>query len=136
MELVEGETLAERLDAGSLPVREALAMARQVSDALQAAHEKGIIHRDLKPANIAFTAEGEVKVLDFGLAKALEATSVAGFEDPVDLATASPTLSLAATRAGVILCTAAYMAPEQARGKTGAPLRCDTRWSIHRHRAR
>ena len=109
MELVEGATLAERLKAGPIPVAEALAMARQVADALQAAHEKGIIHRDLKPANIALTAEGQVKVLDFGLAKALEAS-------PGD-ASASPTLSLAATQAGVILGTAAYMAPEQARGK-------------------
>jgi protein kinase-like protein/WD40 repeat protein len=110
MELIEGETLATRLKSGPLPVPEALAIARQVADALQAAHEKGIIHRDLKPANIALTPDGRVKVLDFGLAKALEAGA------GTDM-TASPTLSLAATQAGVILGTAAYMAPEQARGK-------------------
>jgi serine/threonine protein kinase len=110
MELVEGDTLAERLKTGPIPVAEALRIARQVADALQAAHEKGIIHRDLKPANIALTAEGQVKVLDFGLAKALEAASAGDVS-------ASPTLSLAATHAGVILGTAAYMAPEQARGK-------------------
>ena len=110
MELVEGDTLAERLRSGPIPVAEALRIARQVADALQAAHEKGIIHRDLKPANIALTAEGQVKVLDFGLAKALEAASAGDIS-------ISPTLSLAATQAGVILGTAAYMAPEQARGK-------------------
>ena len=113
MELVEGGTLAERLKAGPLPVDEALSIARQVADALQAAHEKGIIHRDLKPANIAFTADGQVKVLDFGLAKALDgAGELAGMG-----VTQSPTLSFAATQAGVILGTAAYMAPEQAKGK-------------------
>ena len=110
MELVEGATLAERLKAGPIPVGEALGIARQVADALQAAHEKGIIHRDLKPANIALTVEGQVKVLDFGLAKALEVV-------PAGDVSASPTLSLAATQAGVILGTAAYMAPEQAKGR-------------------
>ena len=112
MELVEGATLAERLKEGPVPVSEALAIARQIADALQAAHEKGIIHRDLKPANVALTSEGQVKVLDFGLAKALE---------PADASapglTHSPTLTIAATHAGVILGTAAYMAPEQAKGK-------------------
>jgi serine/threonine-protein kinase len=110
MELVDGETLAGRLEAGPLPVSEALSVARQIADALQAAHEKGIIHRDLKPANIAFTPDGQVKVLDFGLAKEVDALS-----EP-DLAN-SPTMTLGATTAGVILGTAAYMAPEQAKGK-------------------
>jgi serine/threonine-protein kinase len=109
LELVEGETLAERLKSGPLPVPEALNVARQIADALQAAHEKGIIHRDLKPANIAFTADGQVKVLDFGLAKELETV-------PTDL-TNSPTMTLGATQAGVILGTAAYMAPEQVKGR-------------------
>jgi serine/threonine protein kinase len=110
MEYIEGPTLAERIRAGAIPLEEALPIARQIAEALEAAHEKGIIHRDLKPANIKFTADGNVKVLDFGLAKALEADSVAA--DP----RSSPTLTLSATRAGVILGTAAYMSPEQARG--------------------
>jgi len=110
MELVEGETLAERLKSGAIPVGEALGIARQIADALQAAHEKGIIHRDLKPANIALTASGQVKVLDFGLAKMLEGAA----SGDVSI---SPTMSLAFTQAGMILGTAAYMAPEQARGK-------------------
>jgi serine/threonine-protein kinase len=105
LELVEGETLAQRLKAGPLPLDDALTIARQIADALEAAHEKGIIHRDLKPANIASTAEGQVKVLDFGLAKAVEAAP-AGAN-----VTHSPTLSLMATQAGVILGTvAAYCA--------------------------
>jgi len=112
MELVEGETLADRLsqERGGLPLDEALRIARQVADALQAAHDRGIIHRDLKPANIALTADGQVKVLDFGLAKALDPV-------PGSDVSASPTLSFAATQIGVVLGTAAYMAPEQARGK-------------------
>jgi len=110
MELVEGETLAERLKSGPIPVGEALGVARQIADALQAAHEKGIIHRDLKPANIALTSNGQVKVLDFGLAKMLE--GVASGDISV-----SPTMSLAFTQAGTILGTAAYTAPEQARGR-------------------
>jgi serine/threonine protein kinase/Tol biopolymer transport system component len=110
LELVEGETLAARLKAGPLPFAEALTVARQVAEACQAAHEKGIVHRDLKPANIAFTADDQVKVLDFGLAKALEPSASADV-------TNSPTISLAATRAGVILGTAAYMSPEQAKGR-------------------
>ena len=110
MELVDGPTLAERMAAGPVSVAEALAIARQIAEAVESAHEKGIIHRDLKPANVKLTGEGAVKVLDFGLAKALSGESAGG--DPVD----SPTLSLAATRAGVILGTAAYMSPEQARG--------------------
>jgi serine/threonine protein kinase len=113
MELVAGETLADRLAAGrgaGVPVEEARRMARQLIDALEAAHERGIVHRDLKPANITITPEGVVKVLDFGLAKAdVEAT--AG-----DLSQ-SPTLTADHTRDGVILGTAAYMSPEQARGK-------------------
>src|SRR6516165_2624414 len=110
LELVEGETLAQRLKAGPLPLDDALTIARQIADALEAAHEKGIIHRDLKPANIASTADGQVKVLDFGLAKAIEA------EPAGANLTHSPTLSMMATQAGVILGTAAYMSPEQAKG--------------------
>ncbi len=105
MEYVAGETLR-----GPVPVDEALGLARQLVEALEAAHEKGIVHRDLKPDNIKVTPEGKVKVLDFGLAKAMEETS------EVELLN-SPTISVAATRAGVILGTAAYMSPEQARGK-------------------
>jgi eukaryotic-like serine/threonine-protein kinase len=125
MELAEGPTLAERLvgAAGRPPVLdEILSIARQIAEALEAAHEKGIIHRDLKPANIKVTPEGAVKVLDFGLAKALEG------EASVADASESPTLSLAATRAGVILGTAAYMSPEQARG-AAVDKRCDI-WSF------
>ena len=112
MELVEGPTLADRIAAGAIPLDEALPIAKQIADALEAAHEQGIIHRDLKPANIKVRADGTVKVLDFGLAKAVDpsAASAAG-------ATNSPTLSMQATAAGMILGTAAYMAPEQARGK-------------------
>jgi len=111
MELVEGPTLADRIAPGLMPLDEALPIGRQMAEALEYAHEKGIIHRDLKPANVKLTAEGIVKVLDFGLAKALEGGTTSS--DPEN----SPTLSLAATQAGVILGTAAYMAPEQARGK-------------------
>ncbi len=110
MELVEGPTLAERIAAGPLPLDETLAFARQITEALEAAHEKGIVHRDLKPANVKLTANGNVKVLDFGLAKALD--SGITLADP----NSSPTLTLSATRAGMILGTAAYMSPEQARG--------------------
>jgi Tol biopolymer transport system component len=112
MELVEGEDLAQRIARGAIPVDEALAIAKQIADALEAAHEKGIIHRDLKPANIKLTPDGAVKVLDFGLAKAFEPTSGAA---PSSLSM-SPTVT-AGTQLGVILGTAAYMAPEQARGK-------------------
>jgi len=111
MEMVEGETLAQRLGKGPLPVEEGLEICRQIAEGLEAAHEKGIIHRDLKPANIEITPEGTAKVLDFGLAKVLEESPGAAN------VTKSPTLSLAATEAGVILGTAAYMPPEQARGK-------------------
>jgi Tol biopolymer transport system component len=112
MELVSGETLAERVKRdGAVPVEEALKVAIQIAEALEAAHEKGIIHRDLKPANVKVTPEGKVKVLDFGLAKAF-----AG--DVVDSnPSQSPTLSAVATMQGVLLGTAAYMSPEQARGK-------------------
>jgi len=112
LELVEGETLAERIAAGPVPVDEALAIARQIADALEAAHEKGIVHRDLKPANVKVTPEGKVKVLDFGLAKALT-----GDASSPDLSH-SPTLTAQATQAGVVIGTAAYMSPEQARGKS------------------
>jgi Tol biopolymer transport system component len=111
LELVEGDTLADRLAAEPLPVADALPIARQIADALEAAHEKGIVHRDLKPANIKITPEGVVKVLDFGLAKA-----AAGDEVGPDLSK-SPTITVGGTREGVILGTAAYMSPEQARGK-------------------
>ena len=111
MELVEGPTLAERIAAGPIPIDEALTTAREIADGLEYAHERGIVHRDLKPANVKVTAEGRVKVLDFGLAKAL-----APEESTSDIST-SPTLSIGATRAGVILGTAAYMSPEQAKGK-------------------
>jgi len=114
MELVEGPTLADRLDGGALPVAESLAIARQIAEALEEAHDKGIVHRDLKPANVKAPAEGKVKVLDFGLAKAYGAASLAEVS-PSHLAH-SPTLTLGGTREGVILGTAAYMAPEQARG--------------------
>jgi serine/threonine-protein kinase len=113
MELVPGEDLATRLERdGALPVHEALEAARQVAEALEAAHENGVVHRDLKPANIEVTEDGRVKVLDFGLAKAFEADSRSG-----DLSL-SPTITQRATQAGVILGTAAYMSPEQARGRS------------------
>jgi serine/threonine protein kinase len=111
LELVEGETLAERIARGPIPIREALHIAGQIADALDAAHEKGIIHRDLKPANIKITVAGNVKVLDFGLAK-----PAIGDGAGQDL-TKSPTITTGNTHAGVILGTAAYMSPEQARGK-------------------
>jgi serine/threonine-protein kinase len=111
MELVDGPSLADRLRSGPIPLEESLAIAKQIAEALEAAHEKGIIHRDLKPANVKVTPDGKVKVLDFGLAKALvESSAVA------DLS-ASPTISEIVSRTGVILGTAAYMSPEQARGK-------------------
>lgn len=110
MELVEGPTLAERIGGRPIPLDEALPIARQIAEGLEYAHERGIIHRDLKPANVKLTADGKVKILDFGLAKALETPAPHG--NP----SISPTLTLEGTRAGVILGTAAYMAPEQARG--------------------
>ncbi len=115
MELVEGPTLAERIAQGAIPLDEALPIARQIAEALEAAHEQGIIHRDLKPANIKVRPDGTVKVLDFGLAKAID--QAASRRPQADLAN-SPTLSIHATEAGLILGTAAYMSPEQARGST------------------
>ena len=111
LELVEGPTLADRITQGPIPIDEALPIAKQIAEALEAAHERGVIHRDLKPANIKVKADGTVKVLDFGLAKAL-----AGDASASDLAN-SPTVTAMATQSGVILGTAAYMSPEQARGK-------------------
>jgi Tol biopolymer transport system component len=111
LELVEGESLAERLSRGPLPIEEVLDLCRQIAEGLEGAHEKGIIHRDLKPANIKITPEGKVKILDFGLAKAFrdESSTI----DPSQ----SPTITDQMTRPGVIMGTAAYMSPEQARGK-------------------
>ena len=111
LELVEGPTLADRISKGPIPLDEALPIAKQIAEALEAAHEAGVIHRDLKPANIKVREDGTVKVLDFGLAKALDPTPEG---DPSQ----SPTLTTAATQMGVIMGTAAYMSPEQARGKT------------------
>jgi eukaryotic-like serine/threonine-protein kinase len=146
MELVEGQTLAERIlgpgpatatarptKGSALPLDEALEIAQQIAEALEYAHERGIIHRDLKPANVKITPEGTVKVLDFGLAKALDPGTGSGVgaihESPVQISpTMSPTLSIAATQAGMILGTAAYMSPEQARGKA-ADRRADI-WSF------
>jgi serine/threonine protein kinase len=109
LELIDGVTLADRLAKGPLPVRDALTIAVQITDALEAAHEKGIAHRDLKPANVKITSDGTVKVLDFGLAKPAPVDSGAGV-------TQSPTVTVGGTREGAILGTAAYMSPEQARG--------------------
>ena len=113
LELVEGPTLADRISKGPIPLDEALPIAQQIAEALEAAHEAGVIHRDLKPANIKVREDGTVKVLDFGLAKAFQP------EAGDASATMSPTISLtaAATQMGMVLGTAAYMAPEQAKGK-------------------
>jgi serine/threonine protein kinase/Tol biopolymer transport system component len=112
MELVEGDDVSALIARGPLPIAEALPIARQIADALEAAHEQGIVHRDLKPANIKVRADGAVKVLDFGLAKAMD-TAVSPGAEVAD----SPTLTARATQQGMLLGTAAYMAPEQARGK-------------------
>jgi eukaryotic-like serine/threonine-protein kinase len=112
MELVEGPTLADRIEQGPIPLKEALEIAGQIAEALEAAHEKGIVHRDLKPANIKLRPDGTVKVLDFGLAK------LSGSPDaPASAAVEGATVTMGATQAGAILGTAAYMSPEQARGK-------------------
>jgi len=115
MELVEGETLAERISRGAIPIDEALPLFIQIAEGLEAAHEKGVIHRDLKPANIKVSDDGRVKILDFGLAKAMAPAGVSE-TDPSE----SPTITAAGysqTRQGQILGTAAYMSPEQAKGK-------------------
>ena len=111
MELVPGETLAERMARGPIPLAEACDLSRQIAEALEAAHERGVIHRDLKPSNIKVTPEGKVKVLDLGLAKATEMPSANdGLSD-------TPTVTLEQTREGTILGTVEFMSPEQARGK-------------------
>ena len=111
MELVEGETLADLLQRGPVPADAAMRIARQIAEAIESAHESGIVHRDLKPANVKVTAEGMIKVFDFGLAKALDSGPVSSPQ-----VSQSPTLSVMATAAGMILGTAAYMSPEQAKG--------------------
>ena len=114
MELVQGDDLSVLIDRGALPLAEALPIARQIADALEAAHEQGIIHRDLKPANVKVRPDGTVKVLDFGLAKALAPEGASASAD----AMRSPTLTARATQMGMIIGTAAYMAPEQAKAKS------------------
>ncbi|MEJ2085519.1 MAG: serine/threonine-protein kinase, partial [Acidobacteriota bacterium] len=115
MELVEGETLAQWIAKGPIPPEQAYQIALQIAQALETAHERGIVHRDLKPANVKITPEGQVKVLDFGLAKALEPEAASG-SGPSLLLSLSPTLTQQMTEPGLILGTAAYMSPEQARG--------------------
>ena len=107
------QDLSQRLIRGAVPVEEAIEIAKQVAEGLEAAHEKGVVHRDLKPGNIKLAPAGTVKILDFGLAKACESEAAAGNSD----LSQSPTLSRRMTEAGMILGTAAYMSPEQARGK-------------------
>jgi serine/threonine protein kinase len=115
MEFVDGEDLAQRLLRGALPLHEALVVARQIAEALEAAHEAGIVHRDLKPGNVRLRSDGAVKVLDFGIAKTIDVAANAGSGAVDDPTITSPAIT---TGTGVILGTAAYMAPEQARGKT------------------
>src|SRR6185503_19680359 len=110
MELVEGETLAERLKSGPIPLDEAIEIAKQIADALAAAHERGIVHRDLKPANVKLTPNGTVKVLDFGLAKALANRSP-------DIAMSALPTNVSGSIAGAVFGTVGYMSPEEARGK-------------------
>lgn len=116
LELVEGPTLAERLETAPLSLEESLMIARQILEALEEAHEKGIVHRDLKPQNVKAPLDGKVKVLDFGLAKTMD--PVGSASGPSSKLAQSPTLTLGATVQGMILGTAAYMAPEQARGSS------------------
>ncbi len=115
MELVPGETLEERIARGRIPLDEAISIARKIADGLEYAHERGIVHRDLKPANVKITADGDVKILDFGLAKAITG-EIAG-PGPTSTPTILPTMTSAGTAIGMILGTAAYMSPEQARGR-------------------
>jgi len=117
MELVDGQDLAERLTQGPLPLDDALPIAKQIVEALEAAHNRGIVHRDLKPANIKVRADGVVKVLDFGLAKALDPASDPASSDSNSPTVLGPTLRSGLSQQGIILGTAAYMAPEQAKGK-------------------
>src|SRR5262245_36027210 len=115
LELVDGQTLADRVQGGPIPIGEALEIAKSICEALEAAHEKSIIHRDLKPANVKITPDGRVKVLDFGLARALESAP------PLTPSNSPTLLSALATNVGVILGTAGYMSPEQAKGRTVDP---------------
>ena len=114
LELVEGPTLAERIEQGPIPVDETIAIAQQIAEALEAGHDAGVIHRDLKPANVKLKEDGTVKVLDYGLAKALEGGAPRGEDSELSQ---SPTLTRQGTQVGTILGTAAYMSPEQAKGK-------------------
>ena len=121
MELVEGEDLSQQLKRGAIPVDEAMGIAKQVAFGLEEAHERGIIHRDLKPANIKITPDGKVKILDFGLAKALDTD--AAMNSGSNHLSHSPTMSRHGTEAGMIMGTAAYMSPEQGAGKVRRPAR-------------